>query len=107
MIRVSILYPNEEGARFDLRYYLEQHMPLSIRLLGAHPGFRGATVDRGVGGAVPGSAPAYIAMCHFLFSSIEDFMRAFNPHAAVLQQDIPRYTNVTPVIQFNDVVLAQ
>ncbi len=107
MIRVSILYPNRKGSRFDLRYYLETHMPLSIKLLGAHPGFRGVTVDHGVAGAAPGTEPAHIAMCHFLFRSSDDFMQAFMPHAQALQHDIPRYTDVTPVIQFNDVVLAQ
>jgi hypothetical protein len=46
-------------------------------------------------------------MCHFLFRSREDLMQAFEPHAPALQRDIPRYTDVTPVIRFNDVMLAQ
>ncbi len=41
MVRISILYPNSPGARFDWRYYVETHMPRSIDLLSAHPGFRG------------------------------------------------------------------
>lgn len=106
MIRISILYPNSEGARFDLRYYVETHMPMSIKLLGAHAGFKGVSVEQGLGGPVPGSAPAYIAMCHFLFNSIEDFLAAFMPNAATLQGDMPNYTDIEPVIQFNEVLIS-
>jgi len=28
MIRVSVFYPNQEGARFDMGYYLQKHMRL-------------------------------------------------------------------------------
>jgi uncharacterized protein (TIGR02118 family) len=107
MTRISILYPNNKGSRFDLTYYVETHMPRSIELLSAHPGFKEVSVERGLGGAVPGSEPTYIAMCHFLFSSVEDFLAAFMPHAAVLQGDMPNYTDIEPVIQFNEVVISR
>jgi uncharacterized protein (TIGR02118 family) len=107
MVRISILYPNTAGSRFDFAHYTERHMPRSIALLSAHPGFRGVSVERGVGGAEPGAAPAYIALCHFLFGSVEDFMAAFMPHAAELQGDMPNYTDIVPVIQFNDVLISK
>ena len=107
MIGVSMLYPNTQGARFDVSYYVETHMPLSIKLLSVHPGFRSVSVERGLGGAVPGSEPTYIAMCHFLFSSVEDFMAAFTPNAEVLQGDMPNYTDIEPVIQFNEVLISR
>ncbi|TQU74294.1 EthD family reductase, partial [Xanthomonas perforans] len=28
MIKVSVMYPYREGARFDHAYYRDQHMPL-------------------------------------------------------------------------------
>lgn len=64
MIKISILYPNNNGARFDLRYYIDKHMPMSIELLGAHAGFRGVSVEHGLGGGIPGTEAAYVAMCH-------------------------------------------
>jgi uncharacterized protein (TIGR02118 family) len=106
MVRISILYPNSEAGRFDIPYYTDIHMPMSIKLLGAHPGFKGVSVERGVGGATPGAPPTYIAMCHFLFSSVEDFLAAFLPNAEVLQNDMPNYTNIEPVIQFNEVLIS-
>lgn len=107
MIKISILYPNNKGARFDMRYYVDTHMPLSIELLSAHSGFGGVSVERGLGGAIPGTDAAYVAMCHFLFNSAEDFMAAFTPHAAVLQGDMPNYTDIEPVIQINEVLISR
>jgi len=107
MVRVSILYPNTPGARFDFRHYVATHMPMSIRLLSVHAGFRGVSVERGLSGATAGSPPAFIATCHFLFDSAEDFLAAFLPHAEVLRGDMPNYTNIDPVIQFNQVLIAQ
>ncbi len=107
MIKISILYPNIDGARFDLRYYIEEHMPLSIGLLSAHPGYRGVSVEKGIGGAAPGSRAAYVAMCHFMFDSADNFLAAFMPHAEKLQGDIPNYTNVEPIIQVNEVLISK
>jgi len=107
MTRISILYPNNQGARFDLDYYVGTHMPMSIQLLSRHPGFRGISVERGVRGPEPSSNAAYVAMCHFLFTSIEDFISAFTPHALTLQGDMPNYTDIKPIIQFSEVLMSQ
>ncbi len=107
MVKISILYPHQSGASFDFTYYTEIHMPRAIQLLGAHPGFGGVSVERGVAGLAPDSAPTYIAMCHFLFSTSEAFMEAFLPHASELQGDIPNYTNVEAIIQMSEVLISQ
>jgi uncharacterized protein (TIGR02118 family) len=107
VVRISILYPKRPGARFDMAYYVEKHMPMSIRLLSAHPGFKGVSVERGVTGVPPGTDPAYVAMCHFLFDSADAFLEAFTPHARTLQGDIANYTDVEPVIQFNEVLISK
>ncbi len=107
MVRISILYPNTPGSRFDFDYYMHTHMPRSIELLGAHPGFRGVSVEKGVLGGAPDAPPAYAAMCHFTFESAEDFMAAFMPHAPELQGDIARYTDVAPLIQINQIMLVR
>ena len=103
MIRISIFYPNTSGARFDMAYYLTKHMPVSIEKLSAGKGFHGVSVERGLAGAAPGSEPAFIAICAYLFDSAEDFLAAFNQHAEMLQGDIPNYTDISPIIQFSSV----
>ncbi len=101
MVKISILYPN--SGRFDMDYYLNRHMPRSIELLGKGSGYRGVSVERGLGGASPGSAPPYIALCHYLFDTADDFMAAFMPHAAELQGDMVNYTDIASVIQVSEV----
>lgn len=103
MIKISILYPNT--GKFDMDYYLNIHMPRSIELLSMGKGYRGVSVERGLGGASPGSAPPHVAMCHYLFDTADDFMAAFMPHAAELQGDIPNYTGIAPVIQISEIVI--
>jgi uncharacterized protein (TIGR02118 family) len=105
MIKISILYPNVAAGRFDFDYYLSKHMPRSIALLGAHPGFRGVTVERGVGGTEPGAPPKYLAACFYRFDSIDSFVAAFMPHAGELQGDMPNYTDIPAEIQFNEILI--
>jgi uncharacterized protein (TIGR02118 family) len=103
MVTISILYPNRNGSKFDLEYYINTHMPLSIERLSTHAGFKGVFVMRGMEGGMPGSEPAYVAMCEYLFDSLEDFLAAFNPHAVFLQGDMVNYTDIEPIIQISAV----
>ncbi len=104
MIKISILYPNHKGARFDRRYYVDVHMPMAFELLGGHSGFKGASVERGLGGAEPGTDAPFAAICHFQFDTVEHFAAAFAPHAAKLQGDIPNYTDIKPIVQISEVI---
>jgi len=100
MIKVNILYPNNEGTWFDVDYYCNVHMPMSIRMLS--PALKGVSFESGLSGTTPGSKPTYIALCHLRFESVDAFLAAFSPHAEELQGDIARFTNVEPVIQFSE-----
>jgi len=103
MYNISSIYPRLSDARFDFDYYLNIHMPMSIALLSKAKGFRGVSVERGVDIEQPPMTSSFVAMCHYYFDTLEDFMAAFMPHAEKLQGDIARYTNITPIIQINEV----
>ena len=101
MINVNVIYAAQEGGTFDINYYLSTHIPLvSERLRGA---LRGVTVDQGLANTVPGAALPFVVLCSLKFDSVEAFQTAFGPHAADIQADIPKYTNITPVIQLSEV----
>ncbi len=57
MVKISMLYPNQPGSKFEMSYYLNTHMPMSIERLSAHQGYRGVSVERGLAGDAPGSDP--------------------------------------------------
>jgi uncharacterized protein (TIGR02118 family) len=101
MIRLTILYPNTEGKKFDKDYYLNTHMPLTLKLQGA--AVKHVSVEFGISGRMPGSRPPYIAICSFLYDSFEAFQNAFMPHAETLTKDILEYTDIETVIQFSEV----
>ncbi len=101
MITVSVLYPNEAGAKFDMNYYLKSHIPMVQKKLGS--ALKGVVVEQGLGGGAPGTQAAYSTICHLRFDSVESFQGAFGPHAAAIQGDIPNYSSVQPVIQVSDV----
>jgi uncharacterized protein (TIGR02118 family) len=103
MINISSIYPNKEGSKFDFDYYINTHMPMSLEMLSGAKGFRGVSVERGINLDKPEIQSSYIAMCHYYFDSIEEFLQAFEPHAEALQGDIKNYTDIEPVIQINKV----
>jgi uncharacterized protein (TIGR02118 family) len=78
-------------------YYVNTHIPLAMRLL--KNGLRRTEVDAGV--AAAGVSPPFFGGCHFYFDSIEAFLVASGPVAKELQDDVQRYTNVSPITQFN------
>jgi uncharacterized protein (TIGR02118 family) len=104
MIKVSVLYPNTPGARFDHAYYRDQHMPLVKARMGDGCAFY--TVDKGLGGMGGEPAP-YIAMCHIYSASVAAFEASFGPHVAEIMGDIPNYTDLSPLVQISEVVVGQ
>jgi uncharacterized protein (TIGR02118 family) len=105
MTKVSVLYPNKPNARFNTEYYLNVHIPMAITRMGA--AIKGVSVDIGTGGAQPGEAPPFAAMCHFICDSPQAFNDAFVPNAEALMGDIPNYTDIEPVIQISEIKLSQ
>ena len=103
MIKVTVLYPSGEGKRFDMAYYLKNHIPMVQKLLG--PASKGVSVEQGIAGGTPGSPAPYLAVGHLLFDSVEAFQTAFGPHAQTIGNDVQNYTNVQPVIQVSEVKL--
>jgi uncharacterized protein (TIGR02118 family) len=100
MVKITVLYPNKPGSRFDTDYYLNTHMPMSARLLG--PAVKAVTVEIGRPGLAGEPAP-FAAICGFACETVDDFMGAFTPVAGELQGDIPRYTDIQPIIQISDI----
>jgi len=104
MVQLNIIYPKTENATFDWDYYLNTHMPLSIKLHGA--ALKGITIAKGIEG-IEAAPVAYVAVTNMLFESVNSFIEAFMPHAATLQGDMKNYTNIQPIIQFSEVLLQQ
>src|SRR5690349_5008928 len=60
MIKVTILYPNGEGKKFDMDYYSSKHMPMIASLLGDSLKFY--EIDKGIAGRTPTDPIPYLAI---------------------------------------------
>lgn len=101
MIKVSVLYPNKEDCKFNLDYYLNNHMTMVQEKLGLS--LKGGNVDYGLSGAEPGSRAEFVVMSHLLFDSVEAFQKAFGPNADSILADVPNYTDIQPIFQISEV----
>lgn len=101
MIKVSVMYPNSSIAVFDIEYYCNTHIPMVVKLLG--DALISGSVDSGIAGGRPTDVPAFIAMGHMTFNSLEEFQVAFDPHAELIMADLANFTNVEPIIQISQI----
>jgi uncharacterized protein (TIGR02118 family) len=98
---VSVIYPKTETSTFNHDYYHDHHMKLVDRLWGAH-GLVSAKVLRGTGSL--GGAPIYELITLLEFPSQEAWLAAAGAHADEIMEDVPHFTNIRPIVQFNDKV---
>jgi uncharacterized protein (TIGR02118 family) len=102
VIRVTALYLNGDGARFDHSYYRSVHLPLAERLM------------RPLGllwveGDVPlprpdGRRSTLLAQTHAYFATEEQSRAAIAAVIPQLAADVSNYTNVTPRLECHEVL---
>jgi uncharacterized protein (TIGR02118 family) len=64
-----------------------------------------STVDKDIAGGAPGTLPTHIGTCHIVSDLPEAFADGFGPHAKAIMADIPNYTDHSPAIPMNEVVV--
>lgn len=102
LVKVAILYPNEEGKTFDMDYYSQKHMPMVAGLFG--DALKLLEIDKGISGRTPEEPMPYVAVGYFYFDQLSDYENAFGPNAEKILGDIPNYTNIQPVVQISEVI---
>jgi len=102
MFRVSVMYPNQEGVRFDINYYRTKHMELVKNLLKPF-GLIKTEVDRGLSGG-GNLSPPYVCVGHLYFDSKDGYDRGVAEKGAVIRGDIPNFTNGTPIRQISEIL---
>ena len=103
MIKVSVMYPNKPGVRFDHDYYRTKHLPLIKSRMGA--ALKYYTIDKALMDGEGKPLGAYVAMCHLLCDSLDAYQASFGPHAQEIRGDIPNFTDGTSIHQISEVVV--
>ena len=102
MIKVTILYPNSEGKKFDMDYYSNKHMPMIASLLG--DSLKLFEIDKGIAGRTPNDPIPYLAIGYLYFDKLSAYQNSFRPNAEKIRGDVPNYTNIQPVVQISEVL---
>lgn len=103
MIKVSIFFPGGEDELFDMEYYMTRHVPLVKKLLGTS--LKQLTVEKGIAGGAPGSMAPYLAVAGLYFETIEAFQNSFESSAGEIMQDLPNFTESSPLLQISEVIV--
>ena len=102
MFRVSVMYPNGVGRKFDWKYHTDKHMVMVHQMLDP-AGLVRAEVDKGLGTAQPGASAPFVATCHMYFKSMEDMQRCMS-RGAEMMSDLPNFTDAQPQIQISEML---
>ncbi|HEY0668152.1 MAG TPA: EthD family reductase [Sphingobacteriaceae bacterium] len=102
MIKVTILYPNGGGKRFDMDYYSNKHMPMIASLLG--DSLKLYEIDKGIAGRNPTDPIPYLAIGYLYFDRLSAFQNSFRPYAEKIRGDVLNYTDIQPVVQISEVL---
>jgi uncharacterized protein (TIGR02118 family) len=102
MFKVSVMYPNEEGSKFNIDYYRTTHMELVKKHLKPF-GLIKTDVDKGISGGGDKPAP-YICIGNLYFDSQDGYERGIAEAGPILRGDIPNFTNVTPIRQISEIL---
>ena len=98
-----VSYPNRAGARFDEEYYMTKHMPMVGEKLSAY-GLTGWSIDKGLAGGAPGSAPKHLFQAHLHFKDLAGFQAGMAAVGAPVMADVPNYTDIQPDVQVYQVL---
>ncbi|RJQ75536.1 MAG: EthD family reductase [Desulfobacteraceae bacterium] len=103
MFKVSVMYPNNENARFDFDYYRTKHMGLVKRLLKPF-GLVRTEVLKGISGG-GGQTATYICIGNLYFETADGYEKGVAAYGGALRADIPNFTNVAPIRQISEIVV--
>ena len=102
MFKVSVMYPNQEGKKFDHDYYCATHITMAERLMGPF-GLVRTAVEKGIPGP-DGTPSPYVCIGHLYFDSADGYKRSIEAHGDELRADFPNYTEVQPVRQMGEML---
>jgi uncharacterized protein (TIGR02118 family) len=101
LAKVTGIYRWAEGAHFDHDYYATAHARLTTELLGPL-GLLRFESDRTVSASAP-QPGAVVATSNAYFASISEAHAALASAGGALAADLPKYTNIRPVLHFSEV----
>lgn len=101
MIKLSVMYPQQQGKRFNVEYYLKDHRAAIERTWAGL--LKDAYFVRGISGGAADAPPTYHIMAQLSFASMDDLKKALE-RGGELFADIPNFTDIKPTVQISEVI---
>jgi uncharacterized protein (TIGR02118 family) len=101
MTRLTAIYLNAEGVRFDGDYYRRHHLPLAERLM-KPLGLLWIEGDSPLP-RKDGTPSTLIAQTHAYFRTPDEARAAVRATMRELAADVPNYSSVTPTLELHDI----
>ena len=102
MIKVSLLYAAEDGKKFDMEYYINNHIPLVHQRLDP-AGLIRSEVERGISSADPSAPAPFVAISVFYFNTADEVHEGFKTHGREIMGDLPNFTDISPQVQISEI----
>ena len=102
LVKVSVMYPFAEGKTFDMTYYETKHMPMVAGFIGSN--LVKYTIEKGTASGIPNTPLPFMAIGSFYVKDLAEYQAAIGPNRDAIRADIPKYTNISPVILVSEIV---
>jgi uncharacterized protein (TIGR02118 family) len=90
-INCTVLYPNDDDATFDMKYYLAKHMPLVLEKFGPHGMQSYSVLEFQPGG--DGAKPQYSVQATLVFDKAESVGKAVEAAGKPVFGDVENFSN--------------
>jgi uncharacterized protein (TIGR02118 family) len=99
VMSLNVIYPNHDGAKFDVDYYRNSHIPLAMKVMKAEK----VILIEGV--PSKGAPPPFAMICHFEFASAEALAASGTaPGIEEVRADVAKFTDIKPIVMMGKTV---
>lgn len=100
-LSLQVIYPADDGSKFDMDYYLGTHMPLVGQHMGAH--IEQVLLTKGLAGGAPGAPAPFHAVATMTFADQSALDAALSKAQPVIA-DIANFTDSKPEMMVGEVI---
>lgn len=100
MVKLTVMYPYQDGCRFDMDYYTNHHIAIHKE----DPAVLGIIIEQGCNAFRNGETPGMVCVAHFFYESIGKLNESRTPEKGRRQlADLINFTDIVPVDQISEV----
>jgi uncharacterized protein (TIGR02118 family) len=102
MYKVSVMYPTQKNGNFDVDYYCTKHLELVEKYMKPF-GLIRFEILKGISGGGD-SPPPFAYIGNMYFETGDGYEKAIAASKGVLRNDVPNFTNITPMRQISEIL---